>query len=663
MSTLFHHSAQLLSPLRRLMTSRVFKATLPLGALLSVSLFAAPDYYVSGQQGNDSWSGTLPSPNSAQTDGPFRTVARAQAGMQSSSIKTAHLRAGSYSIASTLQLYAADSGETWVAYPGESPILDGGGAGRVILNNINNVTLQGLTLQNMGAGGLYLNGGNVISLRQNNFYNCNGDCIFGNSVTNSIIDSNTINGQSPGNQFGIGNAYQAIQLTYGSSNNQVTHNLIENCQGGGIGFDSGPTDPPNSNNIVDRNILQNVDSNVVDMGAIYMYDPAHSAVGNQITNNIVNGNLGSGALTKAFYLDEGTSNVLVSGNICRDCGTFAWQIHVGDHNTIVNNIFYLSPGAQVGLYQTNVLGADWGMTGNVFERNIIYFSGSVPPSLYQVNVVPHDALPADQNNLYYSATNAYIPNGQFMVDASPVYANPEFAQPSTGNFSLPASSPAYSAIGFQPLASDQGPVNGAPASGVPAGGAPAGGAPAGGGSVSGGTGGSLTGTANSSNTPVDLTAEGPTDWAHWGTTSLTRKNGVTPQISAWSIVGSGPAMYYNNDPRAVTFFDGTAPTTGEVNDGIFVNGQNGFSFTAPAGTSAHTLAVHVGGYLSGGTLTAHLSDGSAADFVDSTAVVNGPYDRNYTLTYQAASAGQTLMVTWVLNSGTGNVTLDGAALQ
>ncbi len=67
-------------------------------------------------------------------------------------------------------------------------------------------------------------------------------------------------------------AYSAIALGWGSSNNQITHNLIQNCQGAGINFGAGPNRSPNSNNIIDRNILQNVDTNVVDMGAIYLYD-------------------------------------------------------------------------------------------------------------------------------------------------------------------------------------------------------------------------------------------------------------------------------------------------------------------------------------------------------------------------------------------------------
>ena len=50
---------------------------------------------------------------------------------------------------------------------------------------------------------------------------------------------------------------------------------------------------------------------------------------------------------------------------------------------------------------------------------------------------------------------------------------------------------------------------------------------------------------------------------------------------------------------------------------------NGFTFTAPADATLRTLIVHVGGWHSGGTLIAHLSDGSAADYTDTTPLDSG----------------------------------------
>ena len=71
----------------------------------------------------------------------------------------------------------------------------------------------------------------------------------------------------------------------------------------------------------------------------------------------------------------------------------------------------------------------------------------------------------------------------------------------------------------------------------------------------------------------------------------------------------------------------------------------------------------MGGWASTGKLTAHLSNSAAADYVNVTPTSGtGQYDAVYTITYNAAQAGQTITITWVQSAGTGNVTIQGAAL-
>src|SRR5579871_5989459 len=144
--------------------------------------------------------------------------------------------------------------------------------------------------------------------------------------------------------------------------------------------------------------------------------------------------------------------------------------------------------------------------------------------------------------------------------------------------------------------------------------------------------GSLSGSVTSATTAANLTVEGPTDWVHWGDSSLTRKAGVAAQISTYMVVGGGSVLTYANDPRPLNWADGT-PTVSSTNNlkGIYINGTgHGFSITAPADTTTRTLIVHVGGWNSGGTLTVHLSNGSAADYMNTTSTASGQYDRNYT---------------------------------
>ena len=88
--------------------------------------------------GNDAWSGTLPAPNKAKTDGPFATVSRAQLALRSLKTKgglpagaQVLIRQGTYPLATPLDLRSADSGSegaeiVYAAYPGEKVSLTGG---------------------------------------------------------------------------------------------------------------------------------------------------------------------------------------------------------------------------------------------------------------------------------------------------------------------------------------------------------------------------------------------------------------------------------------------------------------------------------------------------------------------------------------------------------
>lgn len=95
----------------------------------AVTFFVSPS-------GNDYWSGTLPAPNSNNTDGPFATFDHARAIVQSI-VKTGltrinvQFRAGTYYLPSTEVFTAADSGSAamqvvYQNYPGESPVVSGG---------------------------------------------------------------------------------------------------------------------------------------------------------------------------------------------------------------------------------------------------------------------------------------------------------------------------------------------------------------------------------------------------------------------------------------------------------------------------------------------------------------------------------------------------------
>jgi glucose/arabinose dehydrogenase/PKD repeat protein len=172
---------------------------------------------------------------------------------------------------------------------------------------------------------------------------------------------------------------------------------------------------------------------------------------------------------------------------------------------------------------------------------------------------------------------------------------------------------------------------------------------------------SLTGVGLLSSATVDLSTEGISDWAHWP--GYDHKSTGGNKISNYSIVGNKAIATYNNDLRSCSWNDGTPTIIGSNQSGVYVAGiGNGFQITAPADQTRRTLKVYVGGWQSGGTLTAQLSDGSSADYINTSFSTTGQYSAVYTLTYNAASAGKLLTVKWVQSSGIGNVTLQAATL-
>jgi len=94
-------------------------------------------FFVS-KDGNDSWSGKLATPNAPKTDGPFATVLRARDAIREmkarqslSGTVTVMVRGGTYFLDNTLVFGQEDSGTkdcpiTYMAYPGEKPVISGG---------------------------------------------------------------------------------------------------------------------------------------------------------------------------------------------------------------------------------------------------------------------------------------------------------------------------------------------------------------------------------------------------------------------------------------------------------------------------------------------------------------------------------------------------------
>jgi hypothetical protein len=175
---------------------------------------------------------------------------------------------------------------------------------------------------------------------------------------------------------------------------------------------------------------------------------------------------------------------------------------------------------------------------------------------------------------------------------------------------------------------------------------------------------------------VSLTTQGSDDWVHWGLSSpssVNRKAAVTPQISALTLIGSGTIPdRFTDSVSTYSWIDGT-PTANVSNTTTGVYIQNfdgpgrGMQFTVPADAIARTLKVYLGEFSATGTLTATLSDASAAAFTNTmTGIADNTVQGVYTLNYAANSPGQTLTVKWVETGALGafdNMTMQAATLS
>jgi hypothetical protein len=183
----------------------------------------------------------------------------------------------------------------------------------------------------------------------------------------------------------------------------------------------------------------------------------------------------------------------------------------------------------------------------------------------------------------------------------------------------------------------------------------------------------LTTTPVTAGRDVDLTADGPLDWAHWGWDSATdsdRDADGGSLIGGYTQVGAKGPVQYDDNVLGYVWSNGAPPRTSSPTGkhvGIYITGVgNGFQLDLPAGTTARSVRLYVGGFHGRGHLTASLSDGSAPA-VDDQSLTNasGKFDGVYQLDYRAAQSQQTLSVQWTTLSGDKlcNVTLQAVTLR
>ena len=161
---------------------------------------------------------------------PFATLAQAKLAMESSSTHTTYVEGGIYGLASTLKLGSNDSGFSFLAAPGRTPILDGRHSlsTLVALNGASNITLSGLTFENSAAGGspptgaLTLTRANSNSITANHFLHSGADAMLVQDSASNTVSGNEFDNSA---QSAVEDKYDGNGRTY-SNGNTYDSNLV-----------------------------------------------------------------------------------------------------------------------------------------------------------------------------------------------------------------------------------------------------------------------------------------------------------------------------------------------------------------------------------------------------------------------------------------------------
>jgi hypothetical protein len=149
-----------------------------------------------------------------------------------------------------------------------------------------------------------------------------------------------------------------------------------------------------------------------------------------------------------LYQDQASSEILLENNICYDCQTGGYTLGYGKDNRALNNIlaYGISHQISIGRHEEH--------KQLTFQNNVVLFRDG--------HLTGHQWVKGNMDanrNLYWDASGEPVKWGNMTFaewqeqtgnDTDSVIADPHFADPLDGDFSLPADSPARD-IGFKPI--------------------------------------------------------------------------------------------------------------------------------------------------------------------------------------------------------------------
>ncbi|MEM2885611.1 MAG: right-handed parallel beta-helix repeat-containing protein, partial [Thermoproteota archaeon] len=248
--------------------------------------------------------------------------------------------------------------------------------------------------------------------------------------------------------------HSAVGIWIGQSfGNTISHNEIHDFYYTGIsvGWTWGYGPSLAKDNVVEFNHVHHIGARsdgdgpiLSDMGGIYALGARPGTV---IRSNVFHDVAGYRYGGWGIYLDEGSTGVLVEGNLVYGTTHGGFHQHYGRENLVRNNIFAFGRDAQIQRSRSEA------HLSFRFERNIVYWSEG------ELLAGNFDNLNFEfDRNLYWRVGGGEVRFGKLSweewrakgLDSGSLIADPMFADARAGDFTLGPSSPAF-ALGFEPI--------------------------------------------------------------------------------------------------------------------------------------------------------------------------------------------------------------------